>query len=294
MSFIITGATGFIGQRVVQAALAQGHNVAVLTRSVPHAEVIFGNRPKLAIMDLTAFLSGATQLDTTIYNKAIHLAWSNVSNYMDDRNLTDNLDSQSHCLTKLIEAGILDLTVAGTCLEYGTTEGPCVEHGSGREPLTTTYAAAKRRLYLSLSAVQQRRPSLTLKWMRFFYVYGPGQRPNSLLCQLLKAIDARQTTFKMSMGDQIRDFIHVQTLAHNIVAVANQTLQTGIINIASGSPTSVYQFVTHVLSLKNYDMQLNRGYYPYSTYEPHAFWADTSKLRAIPDTRFDPAIWLAA
>jgi len=28
-------------------------------------------------------------------------------------------------------------------------------------------------------------------------------------------------------------------------------------------------------------IELNLGYYPYTAYEPHAFWADTKKLRSI-------------
>ncbi|MBI1215364.1 MAG: NAD(P)H-binding protein [Alphaproteobacteria bacterium] len=41
MHFLVTGATGFIGQSVVEAALKQGHQVTTLVRSPP----LIGNSP---------------------------------------------------------------------------------------------------------------------------------------------------------------------------------------------------------------------------------------------------------
>ncbi|MYM36973.1 TIGR01777 family protein [Duganella sp. FT94W] len=43
-SFLVTGATGFIGQILVQALLRDGHRVTVLTRQVPQASAWFDGR----------------------------------------------------------------------------------------------------------------------------------------------------------------------------------------------------------------------------------------------------------
>jgi len=46
------------------------------------------------------------------------------------------------------------------------------------------------------------------QWLRLFYLYGPGQRQNSLLAQLDAAIDNKQSSFDMSPGDQLQRSKH--------------------------------------------------------------------------------------
>lgn len=283
MTLLITGATGFIGKRVVDAALNQGMEIAILTQSPEEARAIFGE--KVAIVSLNEFLQGDVNINAT---KAIHLAWSNVQNYMNAQNLQDNLEAQFVLIKKLVSAGIKDITVAGTCLEYGLTEGLCTESMQMPQPLPMPYAKAKYELFKYMQTL----PNITLKWVRCFYVYGLGQRPNSLLTMLLKAIENHDKEFNMSAGEQIRDFVHVDTLAKNIVEIAGQSEVTGIINIGSGKPMKVVDFVREILIMKNYDIKLNLGYYPYSQNEPMSFWADVSKLKLIDNSVLDSRVWL--
>ena len=112
-------------------------------------------------------------------------------------------------------------------------------------------------------------------------MYGAGQNPNSLLSQLDKALENGDTVFNMSGGDQIRDYLPVEAVAANIVAIALQENITGIINCCSGKGISVKEFVQDHLKKKNKDIVLNFGYYPYPDYEPMRFWGDNSKLKKI-------------
>jgi dTDP-6-deoxy-L-talose 4-dehydrogenase (NAD+) len=259
MQFLITGATGFIGRQVVARAAALGHELIIYKRG----EKIKAN--------------GCT--------KAIHLAWADVQNYMDEGNFAENLQTQKDILNQIIDSGITDITVTGTCLEYGLTSGACTEDMVAIS-LPTTYARAKLELYNNFKHLPN------LKWLRCFYVYGVGGRPKSLLMQLLKAIEDGKREFNMSMGDQVRDFINVETLAHNIWAIAAQNQVNGIINAGSGKPTTVLEFIESILAIKGYKMQLNKGFYPYANYEPMEFWADITKLKSISGTKFDDKIWI--
>lgn len=278
MEILVTGATGFIGQAVVRDALSKGHEVYAHTRSLEKARAIFGEQPNLHIID---------NLDGQPCSKAIHLAWADVSNYMDDANFAENLAMQKGFVDALMDAGVTDLTVAGTCLEYGKTEGACREDMAVSE-LHTTYAEAKTALQEYLSG----KDGLTLKWGRVFYVYGEGSRPNSLLSLLLKAIENGDEVFPMSKGDQQRDFMHISTLANNIVATCLQDEVSGIINWGNGTPRTVLEFVEAIMALKGHVIELDRTRYPYPDYEAFAFWADVEKLNRVKGVKYDDKIWL--
>lgn len=289
MEFIITGATGFIGREVTQKTLAAGHKVCVVTRDVARAKQLFVGVPNISFIDLEGFLAGRT---TVRYARAIHLAWADVQNYNNEKNALENNELQDRFLEALVNNGVEDITSAGTCLEYGMREGMCHEDMLVREALPTQYAQAKHQSYLKLVEMQKKNANLHVKWVRCFYTYGVGQRPNSLFSLVMKAIAEKQPEFNMSQGDQQRDYSHLSTLAHNIHAIAAQGAITGIINAGNGKPMSVLAFVEKLMQLKNHSMKLNKGYYPYSAYEPHAFWADVSKLQLVANAKFDDDIWI--
>jgi nucleoside-diphosphate-sugar epimerase len=121
----------------------------------------------------------------------------------------------------------------------------------------------------------------SLKWVRLFYMYGQGQNPNSLLSQLERALERGDQSFDMSGGEQVRDYLPVETVAENIVAIALQQETTGVINNCSGVPVTVNQLVESFLKKTNRTIKLNRGVYPYPDYEPMRFWGDAGKLKTI-------------
>lgn len=284
MEFIITGATGFLGKEVTNKALDEGHRVFAATRDVGNAKDILGARSGLEFLKIE-------DIGKINCSRVIHLAWADVQNYTDDKNFAKNVEFQLNLLEDLAASGVTDFTVAGTCLEYGMTEGICSENAIPGN-ITKSYARAKRLAHLKLLELQKQSPGMIIKWARCFYAYGRNQRAKSLLTQLMQAIESGQQEFNMSQGDQMRDFINVDTLTHNLLKLAGQDKVTGIVNIGSGKPTTVLSFIEQVLEIKDYKLKLNRGYYPYAADEPRAFWADISKLKAIEGTKFDDKIWL--
>ncbi|OFW83655.1 MAG: hypothetical protein A2018_04345 [Alphaproteobacteria bacterium GWF2_58_20] len=290
MHIIISGATGFIGQAVVKAALARGHAVSVLVRNEAVARkclpannsnlffLPFGHFPDL---DLSSLRKGDDAL--------IHLAWEGVGKYSDPANLTRNLEPQFLFLKGLVDTGLTNITVAGSCLEYGLLEG-AVREDMCVQPVTY-YGLAKHTLRCMLDMLANQ--DMKLKWLRCFYVYGKGQRPQAILPQLLSAIERGDKVFNMSKGEQVRDFIHVDTLAFNTILAAEAHENLGILNMGSGHGTRVIDLVRHVIEEKGASIELNPGYYPYPSYEPFAFQADTTKLKnSIKEARFDDKIML--
>ncbi len=142
------------------------------------------------------------------------------------------------------------------------------------------YAIAKDMLRKKLQKLQENK-SFNLKWIRLFYMYGRGQSPNSLLSQLDKALINKEPEFKMSGGEQERDYLPVEKGAEYIVKIALQKNVAGVINCCSGEPIKVKTFILNYLAQKNQYIPLNLGYYPYADYEPMRFWGDDKKLKSI-------------
>jgi nucleoside-diphosphate-sugar epimerase len=275
MHLLVTGATGFIGQAVVREALSRGHQVTAVTRDSTRARLLLP--PPVFVVE---FGDLATMTSVSRFDGVIHLAWAEVGKYSDPANLLGNLEPQFLFLQSLVNAGLRNFTIAGSCLEYGMQQGALAEDIHAKP--VTYYGLAKVTLWQMLAMLQHEHPNLQLKWLRYFYVYGAGQRDKALLPQLLAALERGDKSFRMSPGDQGRDFIHVSTVASNTVTAAETADDLGIVNIAGGRSLKVLDFVEEVIRLKGRRMTLETGAYGYPAYEPFSFHGDTTKLRSIP------------
>jgi len=277
---LITGATGFIGSYVIDELLSRGYQViASSSNSETATQKKWFKEVKFIEMDLKMIdstLNYFNYFDSP--DLMIHLAWEGLPNYLDDFHIVNNLPRHELFLKNMIQHGLKDLTVTGTCFEYGMQNG-CLSEKMEVNP-SNPYAIAKNKLreYLQTLSLDW---SFCFKWIRLFYMYGEGQSPKSLISQLDKAIEENHKIFNMSGGMQIRDFLSVNEMAENIVSIAIQNKVQGIVNCCSGEPIMVKDFVINYLKEKNKNIQLNLGYYKYADYEPMEFWGDNKKLKSI-------------
>jgi dTDP-6-deoxy-L-talose 4-dehydrogenase (NAD+) len=206
----------------------------------------------------------------------IHLSWQGLPNYKELFHFEKNLPNNYYFLKNMVESGCKKVVVIGTCFEYG------MQSGLLKEDLETKpdnpYALAKDTLRKYLEQLQKQ-VDFNLKWIRLFYIYGKGQNPNSILSQLEVALENGEKVFNMSGGEQLRDYLPVKKVAEYIVKISLQDKINGIINCCSGKSISIRKLVENYLTKNNKSIELNLGYYPYSDYEPMAFWGDDELLQ---------------
>jgi dTDP-6-deoxy-L-talose 4-dehydrogenase (NAD+) len=280
MKVLVTGATGFLGYHVIHALLKKNCTIITTSSNLANAkEKDWYNKTRHIPFELSTFDDSINYYEFFDQpDLMIHLAWEGLPNYKSDFHEKVNLPRHVLFLTNLIRNGLKDLTVTGTCLEYGMEEG-CLNEDMDVHP-DNSYGVAKHKLRVELEGLKSKY-EFSFKWVRLFYMYGKGQNPNSLLSQLEAALERGDEEFNMSGGEQIRDYLPVEIVAKNIVLIALQKSIEGIINNCSGVPVSIRDFVSDYLKSKNKKIKLNLGVHPYPDYEPMRFWGDAGKLKKI-------------
>jgi len=275
---LVTGATGFVGSHLVAALLAQGVQVRAVARSIERARsMLWFDQVEFVAADIHDPTLDVVALADGIEVLA-HLAWPGLPNYQALFHFEVNLPADYQFLKRMIAAGVTQLMVTGTCFEYGLRNGPQSETSPALP--CTAYGLAKNSLRLFLERLQQQSP-FRLQWVRLFYLYGPGQAANSLLASLDRAIDAGDTHFAMSAGEQLRDYLPVQQVALSLCNILAQPSFSGVVNCCSGEPVSVRTLVERRLRERGSELVLQLGHYPYSVHEPMAFWGTTERLHQL-------------
>lgn len=273
----VTGATGFVGGHVIRALL-QNRDIQILaTARSSEAAARLPAGVKVVQVDL------ASPSDTAIERLAavdtlIHLSWGGLPHYLSTHHFDIELPLQYRFLKRLVSAGLPALFVTGTCYEYGMIDGSLSEDRQCWPD--NPYGFAKASLLRQLSFLQRETP-FALGWARLFYMYGEGQAPTSLYSQLNAALARGDASFPMSGGQQLRDFLPISEVARRIVALALKRADLGIVNICSGRPIAIRSLVEQWMSEAGKAMQLDLGRYPYSSYEPFAFWGSADKCEAL-------------
>jgi uncharacterized protein len=101
MKVAVTGGTGFIGSRLVDRLLAEGHQVLLLVRNASKAQQRF---PKAEVVSYTPKVSGAWQQAIAGYDGVVNLAGEPISNRWTDNSKTEILASRALGTAKIVEA----------------------------------------------------------------------------------------------------------------------------------------------------------------------------------------------
>lgn len=278
VNILVTGAAGFIGRHVVAALLSRGHQVTAVDRDEHRARrTVWYNQCRFIACDIHRPMTSPRGVFGNA-EAVIHLAWPGLPDYNALFHYEVNLPADYRFLKSLITDGYSQLLVTGTCLEYGMQNG-CLKEEMTTRP-ANPYATAKDTLRKFLEMLKREIP-FTLQWARLFYMNGEGQHSTSLLALLDRAIEQGDLTFKMSGGEQLRDYLPVEQVAFHLAAIVENRKFDGVINVCSGKPISVRKLVESHIAERQAGIRLNLGHHPYPDYEPMAFWGDASRLQVL-------------
>ena len=277
MKVLVTGATGFIGSHLITELLKLGYQVVATSKNLDNGKTFsWIEKVEYLECDLNDKQENFFQFFKTP-DLMIHLAWEGLPNYNAPFHLEKNRISNYFFVKNIVENGLKNVVITGTCLEYGMQEG-LLKEDMPTKPITS-YGLAKDSLRKLISELNEK-IDFNFKWIRLFYIYGKNKE-NGIISQLEESIRNGNKIFNMSGGKQLRDFLPIEKVSKYIVKIVMQNKVNGIINCCSGKPISVRKFIEDYLKAENKSIELNLGYYPYPHYEPMAFWGDNTKLKKI-------------
>jgi nucleoside-diphosphate-sugar epimerase len=262
---VLTGASGFLGRHVLGAL--QDHEVLCLSRDPRRIAAARNVRTIRADFGESGdWIDEVARFDP---EWCFHLAWEGLPDYSPERCRT-NLAAGRRLVDAVARAGMTRLIVAGTCWEYGAAAGPVAED---RAPVDVgVFAATKLELLESVREAAGQH-GFGYRWARLFFVYGPGQRPTSLIPSLRTAYLAGNAPDIREPG-AVQDFIHVTDAAEGLVALAAADTASGVFNVGTGRPTSVAAVANQVAD----------GYGQPRPFESagdgRGFWAETTRTLA--------------
>ncbi|HEY6696862.1 MAG TPA: NAD-dependent epimerase/dehydratase family protein [Acidimicrobiales bacterium] len=245
----MTGSAGFLGYHVCEALLERGHEVDGVDAftdfydpSIKRANAaqlgghdgFRGVELDLARADLDDVLTGADAVIHLAAQPGVRLSWSDGFAVYVERNITAS--------QRLLEAArrtrLPRLVLASSSSVYGNAIEQSITEGASTLPFSP-YGVTKLAME-HLASVYGANWGLSTVVLRYFTVYGPGQRPDMALHRFIAAVAAGRPLTVYGDGEQVRDFTYVSDAAAATLAAADADVPpAAVFNVAGGSPATV-------------------------------------------------------
>lgn len=254
MRALVTGAAGFIGSHLSKRLCAAGHEVVGVDAFTDYYDVSLKRANALEVvragveliegdlnlLDLPRLLDGVEAVFHQAGQPGVRSSWgTEFSTYTQC-----NVDATQRLLEACRGSSTLRrLVYASSSSVYGNAERFPTRETDRPQPLSpygVTKLAAEHlcSLYAASFAV----PTVSL---RYFTVYGPGQRPDMAFTRFAKAAVRGDEIQLYGSGDQIRDFTYVDDVVEaNLLAATRDVAPGTVLNVAGGSNTSVNEVLS--------------------------------------------------
>lgn len=267
----ITGGTGFIGSHLLKKLAETENEVLALRRSNACPRIDIGREPQW----LDKPLDQVDAVDLVGVEVLIHLASVGVSPVQAtwEELFYWNVSVFVRLMEQAKLAGVRRLVVAGTFAEYGKsadrydlipTDAPLLP--------TYPYAASKAAAFAAAHAFSID-SGLELYYLRIFSAYGEGQFSGNFWPALKEAAQSG-ADFKMTMGEQIRDYIPVESVVKRFLLASELKPIQGkilVVNVGTGAPVTMRAFAEYWWNFWGAKGQLCVGALPYRANEVMRF-----------------------
>ena len=286
-NYLVTGAAGFIGSRVSEMLIEQGHVVT----GVDNLNDAYDIRMKEYRLRKLQALSGFTfqKLDISergpveklpAFDAVINLAArAGVRDSVADpwAFMETNLTGTLNLLELARQRGIKKFVQASTAGIYGANPPlPTPETAESDHPLQP-YAASKKSAEVLCHAYHFIH-GLDVTIFRYFTVYGPAGRPDMVMFRFAKWISEGQPVHLYGTGEQSRGFTYLDDIARGTI-LGLQLIGYEIINLGGHETISINQMIAMLEELTGKKAQLQN--HPAHPADILANWADISKAKRL-------------
>lgn len=264
-TILLTGATGYLGSRLVKASLGLGYKIAAIT---PNAKDTMAQSEGLSIYHLDEIS-------------------------LKDIFARNEIEGIIHCATCYGRAGenavdtarvnimfpleILSLAVAHKVDFFINTD--TILNADINE-----YALTKNQFRQWLSFYADKIKTVN---MRLDHFYGPFDKPNKFIAYLFREFNNQSPFIDLTSGEQTRDFIYIDDVISAYLHIMKniRTIPNSILNnfeVGSGTQTSIKNLVIMIKELtQNNTTKLNFGAIPYRKNEVLDYKVNISALQKL-------------
>ncbi|MCA8945651.1 MAG: GDP-mannose 4,6-dehydratase [Planctomycetes bacterium] len=291
MKVFVTGAAGFIGSRLSRALLKRGDSVvglddfndfydpAIKRRNVAELEKLGGDF-KIVEGDLrvaddvnAALGDGADVVVNLAARAGVRPSLEQPLLYTDT-----NVRGLVNILEGMRERGLKKLVHASSSSVYGGQEKvPFSEEDPINLPWSP-YAATKRSNELML-ATWHHLYGIESHALRFFTVFGPGQRPDLAIAKFIRLIAQDKPIPFFGDGTTGRDYTFIDDIVQGVLASIDRVGGLEIINLGGDEPVTLTEMVHTIEKVMGKQAKLDRK--PVQPGDVPRTMADVSKARKL-------------
>lgn len=291
-NYIVTGAAGFIGSRVAEMLIADGHSVTGVDNMNDAYDVRMKEYRLRRLQALPGFiflqkdisereiLTRASALLDRPYAALINLAARagvrfSVENpwVFYEANVIGTLNMLELCRQR----GIPKFLMASTSSIYGEDPPyPTPETAATDRPLQP-YAASKKAAE-TLSYTYHYLHGIDVSVVRYFTVYGPAGRPDLAIFRFVQWITEDRPVQIYGDGEQSRGFTYLDDIARGTIA-ALKPIGFDVINLGGHEVITINALVELIEQITGKKATIDRQ--PRNPADMSTNWADVSKARQL-------------
>jgi len=260
----VTGACGFIGSHLTKQLIERGFHVVgvdclddnLYSRSVKESRLKalkqlsnfdFGNI-NIATHDLDSNISDSKFVFNLAAIPGQVLSWKLFDKYVES-----NILGTKKVIDSCIRNKVTKIIHASTSSVYGKfAVGDELQDTKPISPYGITKLAAENLLFALTSS-----NNLDFTILRYFSVYGPGQRPDMAIQRFLTAIKMGQEINITGDGTQKRDITYVQDVVEATISASSLTEKKQIFNISGGKQFTLNQIIDECFNVSGLKSKIN-------------------------------------
>ena len=236
MRILVSGANGFLGKYLIKNLLGQNHKILA----------IYNNKKKKRYLKKNLFwlkLNLEKPINNVVKNKIIkfkpeityHSSWSKIPDFSHEISL-NNLNSSINLMKIILKIKTCKkIIVSGSCFENYYDK----DKGKSQTNFLKYFVFAKKNLKDYLFNIAKKNNKIII-WLNFFYLYGRGQKKESLIPSLKKnLLEKKKIIIKNPFYEN--DFIFIEDAIDAAVKCIKFCKKNQIVDIGSGKLVPVWK-----------------------------------------------------
>lgn len=297
-TYLVTGCAGFIGSKVTELLMADGHEVTGVD-SLNDAYDLRLKKWRLSQLEgqpgfsfhhldicdqdsmRRVFGEGVDGVVSLAARSGVRQSVENPWVYY-ETNVVGTLSLLEMCR----EFGVAKLVIASTSSLYGASDGQPSPEDANTDRTLSPYAASKKAAE-SLCYTYHHLHGLDVTVLRYFTVYGPAGRPDMSLFRFVQWVSEGRPVTVYGDGSQTRDFTYVDDVARGTIE-GLKPMGYQVINLGSDNPVVLMDTI-HLVE-KWVDKKAILEHRPSHPADVPATWANIGKARKL--LGWEPRVWI--